>query len=273
VATISLLSAKGSPGVTTLTVAFTLAWSTASGGRGALAVDADPAGGDMAPGVLRGALPDDAGMLPLAAARRDVLAAEVLDAACVHLRPAGAARLLPGVPDAARAGALTLAWDRIGEARPALDHAQVDLLVDAGRVGGDPARSPWLVEADLALLLVRPTLPAVAAAHRLADGWRTPGTPTSLVPLALLVVEAPSPYRPHEVARAVGLPLQGVIPFEPVHARVHSEGAAAGRGFERSGYARAISHVAGDLAQRLETVAAPAGAGPAGAAPAGVGVA
>ena len=97
-ATISLLSAKGSPGVTTLTVALTMAWSTVHSGRRALAVDADPIGGDTAAGVLRGAVPTSAGILALATAR-GVDAHEALDSACVHLRADGSARVLPGVPD------------------------------------------------------------------------------------------------------------------------------------------------------------------------------
>jgi MinD-like ATPase involved in chromosome partitioning or flagellar assembly len=248
-ATITLLSAKGSPGVTTVAVALTLAWPSAAPGRRALAVDADPAGGGMAPGVLRGALPDGAGMLQLATAR-GVAGADALDAACVDLRPDGSARVLAGVPDASRAGALALAWDRITEARSSLDTSDVDLVVDAGRVDTAHANAPWLIDADLAVLLVRPTLPAVTAAHRLAAAWQAPDSPASAVPLALLVVEAPSPYRPHEVAAAVGLPLHGVIPFDPAHARVHAEGAPATRGFARSAYARATSQVARDLAAR-----------------------
>jgi MinD-like ATPase involved in chromosome partitioning or flagellar assembly len=246
-ATISLLSAKGAPGVTTVAVGISMAWPGAVPGRAALCVDADPVGGDTAGGVLRGALPTAAGMLSLATSR-GVRPVDAIDAASVQLHADGTTRLLAGVPDAARAAALGLAWDTIVQAREELAASGTDVLVDAGRVDLSRPPAPWLLDSDLAILLVRPTLPAVAAAHRLASDWAGVGAPTSGIPMGLVVVEAPSAYRPREVAGAVGLDLVGVIPFDPASARVHSEGADPARGFVRSGYVRALARLAGDLA-------------------------
>ncbi len=240
-ATISLLSAKGSPGVTTATVGLTMAWPAVHPGRRALAVDADPIGGDTAAGVLRGAVPTTAGILPLATAR-GVEAHEALDSACVHLRADGAAQVLPGVPDQARAAALPLAWDVVAGLRADLHHAGADVLVDAGRVDRTGLGSAWLADSDLAVLLVRPTLAAVMAAHRFAADW-----PLAGVPLRLVVVKAESPYAVEEVGEAVGIPLLGSIAFDPASARVHCEGAHPGRGFERSEYARSLRRIARDL--------------------------
>lgn len=240
-ATISLLSAKGSPGVTTAAVALTMAWAGAHHGRSALALDADPIGGDTAAGVLGGAAHPGAGVLALATAR-GVDANDALDSASVHLRADGSARLVPGIPDAARAAALPLAWDVLAELRTDLHRAGCDVLVDAGRVGSVGPEAPWLSDSDLTLLVVRPSLPAVLAAHRFADAWSLPA-----VPLHLLVVDAPSPYRPSEVATAVGMPLGGVLPFDPDQARVHSDGSPAPRGFDRSEYVRGVRRAAADL--------------------------
>ena len=241
-ATISLLSAKGSPGVTTVTVALTLAWATAHPGRAALAVDADPIGGDTAAGIMRGAIPPGAGVLALATTRDPDLHA-ALDSAAVPLRADGSARLLLGVPDEARGAALPLAWDVLADLRADLHHAGTDLLVDAGRVDHAGLGAPWLADSDLVVLVVRPSLAAVTAAHRFAAGW-----PHAGVPLCLLVVAADSPYGHPEVAGAVGLPLIGVVPFDAVAARVHSEGATPGRGFERSQYARGMRGAAAEIA-------------------------
>ena len=240
-ATISLLSAKGSPGVTTATVGLTMAWSAAHLGRCALAVDADPIGGDIAAGVLRGAVPTNAGILPLATAR-GVDAQEALASACVHLSADGSAQVLPGVPDQARAAALSLAWDVVEGLRADLHHAGADVLVDAGRVDRAGLGAAWLADSDLGVLLVRPTLAAVIAAHRFAADW-----PLAAVPLHLLVVNAESPYGVAEVGEAVGIPLLGSIAFDPASARVHSEGADPGRGFERGEYARSLRRIAADL--------------------------
>jgi MinD-like ATPase involved in chromosome partitioning or flagellar assembly len=240
-ATVSLLSAKGSPGVTTVTVALTMAWSSAHRGRTCLLVDADPIGGDTAAGVLRGAVPTGAGILPLATAR-DLQAHDALASACVPLRADGSARVLPGVPDQARAAALPLAWEVLAELRADLHHAGSDVLVDAGRVDRSGLGAAWLADSDLAVLVVRPSLAAVTSAHRLAEAW-----PLTGVPLHLLVVDAPSPYRAAEVARAVDAPLLGVVAFDSPSARVHCEGADPGRGFERSEYARTVRRVAVDV--------------------------
>lgn len=258
-ATICLLSAKGSPGVTTTMVGLTLAWSTARPGRRALGLDADPIGGDVAAGVLRGGAPTSAGVLPLATAR-GVGAVEAIEAATVQLRADGSAGLVPGIPDAARAGALVLAWDRLAEAAPAMAEAGVDLLVDAGRVDLQSGVDPWLLGADLALLVVRPTLPAVTAARRLVTAWLAPGSTTSATPLRLVVVAQPSAYGAHEVASAAGLPLLAELPFEPVHASVHSAGAPGGRSFARSAYVRALQRCAGDVAAEVLPPLAPAAA-------------
>jgi MinD-like ATPase involved in chromosome partitioning or flagellar assembly len=255
-AIISLLSAKGSPGATTVTVGVSMAWPGALPGRAALCVDADPVGGDTAGGVLRGTLPTTAGMLPLATSR-GVRPIDAIDAASVHLRADGATRLLAGVPDAARAAALGLAWDTVTQARDELAGSDTDVLVDAGRVDLSRPLGPWLLDSVLAVLIVRPTLPAVAAARRLAADWAAAGTPSSGIPMGLVVVDAPSSYRPREIAEAVGIDLVAVIPFDPSSARVHSEGAAPGRGFARSGYVRALARLAGDLG-RMAGLQAPA---------------
>lgn len=241
---ISLISAKGSPGVTTCAVALTLEWAPAFPGRRALLVDADMAGGDTAAGVLQGALAQPRGMLSLAATRGDDSLAAV-DSQCVDLTGDGAARLLPGVPDPARRTALVLAWDHIRGAGITLGDCGTDVLVDAGRLDPTVAEQPWLEDSDVALLVVRPTLPAVSAAHRLVQAWRWPG-----VPIHVLVVDAPSAYRPVEVSRAVGAALVHVVPFDPPSARVHSEGVAAGRSFVRTEYSRSfpvLAHRLGDV--------------------------
>lgn len=252
VATIGFLSAKGSPGVTTTVVAMACVWSRANPGRTALALDADPAGGDVAAGVLRGEAPPGAGVLSLATSR-DAGWREAIHVAAVPLGSEGSAHIIPGVPDSARAPALALAWDVLAERRADLHDDGCDVLVDAGRVvlpglPSQPRRShraladvaPWLAGSDVAVLVVRPGLPGVLAAHRIAADW-----PIADVPLRVLVAETPSPYRAPEVARAVGLPLIGILPHDPTAARVYSDGSSAPRGFARGSFARGTVRVAG----------------------------
>lgn len=246
---VTFVSAKGAPGVTTCVVGLAFAWPEAVPGRSCLAVDADPAGGATAPGILRGALPPAAGILPLATSR-GLTPLEAVDAACVHLLDDGSARLIPGVPDPARSAALPLAWDVFCPALDELDHAGVDILVDGGRADLTTP-SPWIESADVVVLVARPTLPGVTAAHRAASSWAGSDGGPARPPLHLVVVDAPSPYRPREVAEALELPLLGVVAFDPEAARVHSDGAAPGRGFDRSGYRKSLEGLAGALAGLL----------------------
>lgn len=243
---VCLISAKGSPGVTATTLGLAVAWPRAAPGRRCLAIDADPNGGDTSAGFLRGSAPVQIGMLALATSR-GLPALDAIDAAATSLDDEGLARLIPGVPDAARAGALSLAWERVAECATELESAGIDVLVDAGRHDLTRPAAPWLVQADVVVLVVRPTLPAVAAANRVATSWSAPDSPTRAVPLRVLVVESPSPYRASEVAAAVGVPLLGVLPQAPEHARVYADGHPPGRGFSRSSYLRGLGRVARDL--------------------------
>jgi hypothetical protein len=241
VATITVVSAKGSPGVTTTVLGVGLAWPLANPGRSVVVVDADPAGPDTAAGILQGAAYPDAGLLALAADRTGEPADAVLGHA-VALDPSGRTLLLPGIPDEARAAAMPLAWDVLAEARVGLGGSGFDLIVDAGRVSRDGAARPWVGQADVVVLVCRPTLPAVAAARRLVAAW-----PHRDLPLHLVVVDCVSPYTASEVAAAVQLPLLWVLPFELDVARVFSEGTPPGRGHDRSRLARSLRGLAGDL--------------------------
>lgn len=247
--TICLISAKGSPGVTSTILGLAVAWAGATPGRRGLAIDADPSGGDTPAGFLRGSVPAQIGMLALATSR-GLPALEAVDAAATSLDDEGSARLIPGVPDAARAAALPLAWERVAESAAELESAGIDVLVDAGRHDLARPAAPWLVQADVVVVVVRPTLPAVAAANRAATSWTAPDSSTGAVPLGLLVVDSPSPYRAAEVAAAVGAPLLGVLPYAPEHSRVYSDGAPPGRGFSRSSYMRGLSRVARELCEK-----------------------
>jgi hypothetical protein len=62
-ALIALISAKGSPGVTTTALALALTWTSP-----VILAECDPSGGSVLPGFLRGQLGTDRGLMPLAAA-------------------------------------------------------------------------------------------------------------------------------------------------------------------------------------------------------------
>lgn len=250
-AVISVISAKGSPGATVSTLGLALAWPVVAPGRRALVVAADPVGGDMGAGILRGSVPSARGMLALGASReQDSL--EMIERHAVELTGDGSVRLLPGIPDSARLTALELASERLRSCRSELSEGGVDLVVDAGRVGTHLGTSPWIEHADRILLVLRPTLPSVRAARALLSAWG----PHRLTPRAVLVA-SPSPYGRADVVRAVASCPVHEIAFDARSARVYSDGDTPHRSFARTRFVRSFTALAADLAEDLAEVLTP----------------
>lgn len=254
-AIICLLSAKGSPGVTTTSIGLGLSLVGNGARRRALLVEADPHGGDISAGFLRGEVNSQlGGMLGLATARGGDIAT-LMGQATVALSGDGSLRLLAGVPDARRAGALQIAWSRILEY--SASDSEVDFVVDMGRL--DPIRGcdPWLTQADLVLLVAKPNLPSVVSAHCLVAAFSDLDGAPAISKLRLVVVESSRTYPAAEVESAIGIPLLATLPFEPSEAKVLSEGVVPRRGFLRSGLMRSSAHLAAAVVAELPKAAHP----------------
>lgn len=154
-ALISVVSAKGSPGVTAATVAMAALWPT-----DCLLADLDPAGGDLAlrytdpQGVL---LRTDDGLVSLGAAMRRGAGTDITP----HLQQvSGGLDVLVGVSSPEQAVGLGPVWHTLGSALAASD---VDVLADCGRfVPGSPTTS--VLEASGAVVFVT-ALEVTALAH------------------------------------------------------------------------------------------------------------
>jgi hypothetical protein len=250
-------SGKAAPGATTATWALALTWP------GPLVVaDCDPAGGDMAAGMLAGRVSTGHGLLSWStAARRGVppmAAASMLAQHVVELPERREVWFLPGFTNATEAFSFTdELWERLALALersgPALGR---DALVDAGRLVGDRGNWPLLRAADHVLLAVRPSVRSVHAAqdataklrHELGD----------LAKVSALVIGS-GPYPAPEVAAALQVPLGGVLPDDRATAGVLSDGAGvvSAKQLRRSALLKAV----GGQARRLaESRPQPAGA-------------
>ena len=172
-AVLALTSAKGAPGVSTAALAMTLLWP-----RAALLAECDPAGGSsVLAGYLRGTVEHSRGLLPLALAHRHDELEQALWSQTVATDrhqpgpaadgPGGPDRrwLLPGLSDAAQAPSTAALWGPLGSLLASLERTDVDVLVDAGRLGAAHAPTALLRQADLVLLVLGTSLPAVAAAR------------------------------------------------------------------------------------------------------------
>ncbi len=240
-------SGKAAPGVTTSTWALGLAWP-----RELVVADCDPAGGDMAPGLLAGRVSTDLGLLSWStSARRGIpalTAAAMFAQHVVQIPEQPRVWLLPGFTNMTQgfsfsedvwerlALALERSWSAIGR----------DALVDAGRLVGDRGNWPLFRAADHVLLTVRPSVRSVHAAQDATVKLRYELGDLSKV--SALVVGS-GPYSPNEVAAALQISLGGVFPEDRHTAAVLSDGAAGSmpKLLQKSSLLKA----AGGLARRL----------------------
>lgn len=254
---VALTSAKGAPGVSTAALAMTMLWPLA-----ALLVEADPAGGSsVLAGYLRGTIEHSHGLVGLAVAYRHDQLEQNLWSQTVPLTPdtgpfpattgdddtawpaeadiAAARWLLPGLSDATQAPSLSRLWGPLARLLADLEPAGVDVIIDAGRLGAAHAPTPLLQQADLVLLVLGSSLPAVAAARARIQLLRaelsTTGAADDAVPrLGLLLVGEGRPYTGREIAAALGLPVLAALAWDPASAEVLAAGAAPGRRFDTS---------------------------------------
>ena len=245
---VTLVSGKSAPGTTTTALALAFSWPSP-----VLLVDADPAGGDVLPGLLAGRASADRGLLTWAVATRRAAAHDAVAAVGEHvytLPEAPHVWVMPGVQTAGQGRSLGGSWTRISAAleRVTADTA-LDVLVDVGRLSEDSAW-PLMGAADLVLLVTRCTarsvVAAAAAAAALRDGlgdWdRT-----------RLIVLTRGDYRPGQVQQHVGPRPLGRIADDPRTAASLVDGAPLQLlGLSRSKLLRSVA----DLPSRIDRLTA-----------------
>lgn len=216
---IALVSAKGSPGVTTSALAYTLTWP----GRCLLA-ECDPAGGDVLAGYLQGSLDAQRGLAQVAVAELRGRLREEFNRQLVDLEaPRRQRLLLPGLRDPAQAATVAPVWPAIAEYFRQLATEGV-VLADCGRLSSPYFGWPLLHAAQRVLLVVRGTLSsvfhAVPAVALLRKELTEHGSPDRL---GLLVVDT-GPYPAQDVADRLQTELVATLPSDPRTAKVLSFG-------------------------------------------------
>ena len=212
---ISLLSAKGSPGVTTAALALGSVWP-----RTALVVDVDPQGGDVLAGVGGGRQPADRGIVDVLTEARHGDPRAAL--ARYVTRPAAHSPLLlagfgapgtggDGAVDAARRGPRRAARHRrAGRLRP--------LLPPATRWRGLLRRSRLTAGGDRVVAARgarrRAGLPLLRTELGIADDDESIG---------LLVVDPDRPYTAEEIEQACRTEVVGTLPHDPAAAQVWTD--------------------------------------------------
>jgi hypothetical protein len=233
---IALTAGKGAPGVSTTALLLADAWPAVFPDRRVLLVEADPAGGDIAAGYLRGATDPARGLVGLAAVRPSEVATR-LGGQLLALDEQQRRLLLPGLSDPAQAGALSGHWSALADALTGLSKQEppIDVLLDLGRLGAAHPAGVLLGRADLAVLVLRPSLRGVAAARVAAATLRRARGDATI---GALVVDCRGSYPAREAAEALGVDLLAVLPDDPAAAAVFSDGARPGLRFPRCALVR-----------------------------------
>lgn len=206
-----MVSAKGSPGVTTAALALTLAWP-----RPVLLAELDPRGGDVLWGYGRGQNVGGAGLLRLQLAARSQPVADAVWSEVLELPGVQDRWWLPGLLEPRQVG--TVDWQLVTRLLCSLD--SVDVIADCGSVHGPGDRMPRSVwaAADLLALAVRPTLPGVHAALNAAPALRADLSTGGLGPerLVSVVISATQGYPTKQVAGELdeACPVLGELPAD-----------------------------------------------------------
>ena len=193
---LAMVSAKGSPGVTTL--ALTMAATT-----GGMAVEADPAGGDVECWAgPRG----EPGLIQVAGMVRHTADAEgVLDENALNVWPGVRAVLAPVGAGQAESTLMAIG-DRLA---PLISADEGWVLVDGGRWARSQPTARRLIGCDMVGVVLSPTVVGVAHARPLID----PLGELFGVPVVAVVVGERG-YTPVEIAHELGVPVVGVVAWD-----------------------------------------------------------
>ncbi|WP_063770076.1 hypothetical protein, partial [Streptacidiphilus melanogenes] len=249
-AVVAITGGPGAPGATSAALALLLSWPLTEHRR-VLLVEADPDGGAVLAGALRGEVRADKGLRNLAVSdRRGRLLQEMWDQ-CIDLSPQGTGDrlLLPGLTDPAQAAALVYTWEPLAEACRTLDGYGCDVILDLGRSGGHGPSAVLARRADAVVAVLRTTLRGLSTARpRVAALTAELAQEGVSDALALLLVRE-GPYAAAEISRALGAPVVGLLPFAPKEARTLSDGGGrtSDRRFQRSELMRAARSTSDEL--------------------------
>jgi hypothetical protein len=258
-ALVAIASAKGAPGATTTALALAALWP-----KPVLLLDADLAGGDVA---VRMPAPDgtpvnpDQGVLSLAAAGRNGLRPELIQAHCQQV--SGGLDVLAGLRGPEQGAGLEGFWPALAQLVPHLPG--VDVIADLGRISPDSPVLPLAVAAQAVILVARPTVGSVLHVRERLGSLSPMLRPTRAAGPLIGVVLISDSSRDRD-ARAAGAALAAPaaapdrvwqLALDPVGAGLF-EGQAVRRP-ERSALVRSVGPVAQELAALLSGPAEPAG--------------
>lgn len=217
---LGLVSAKGSPGVTTAALAL-----TAAAGDTGLMVEFDPSGGSVE--CWTGATAEP-GLIRVANGLRRAVEPEMLLTHAVTAPPGVRSVLAPTAGGLAES-TIAMTGDRLA---PVLAELEATVVVDGGRWSRSQSTARRIAGCDVIGVVCAPTVDGIEAARWLIDPLRS-----TAAGHVVLVLVGDRPYSPAEVAAVVGVPVIGVLAWDSrgVNGLLTT---GAGRGWSRSALAR-----------------------------------
>jgi hypothetical protein len=218
---VALVSAGGSPGVTTAAIALALTWPAE-----VIVAECDPGGGDVLAGLLAGHVPAGRGLMEHAieAGRDRQSAAMGLGTQLLPLDDALGKTLLPGLTDPRQAVGLAPSWSAVAASLAA---QRADVIADCGRLDAGAGQPTAVIEAaQVVALVLRPTLRQVWSARsrvemltQLLDGTDR----------LVLMLTGPGTHAARDVAQALQVRVAAVLPRDVRTAGLLSDGTGARR--------------------------------------------
>lgn len=244
---LSVIAGKGSPGASVAALSMTMCWP-----RPVLLVEADPAGGSL---VLGYAAVADVGGRNLTGARVAARRSGMVEAIWANVVTLDENRwLLPGADTTRQAEAVDYAAVAV-----ALTGLGVDVIVDAGRIPAPVRHDALWATADVVLVVMRSTLPAVHAAQTAAAFAREMLGAADLVGgggpvLRSVIVGAGRPYSERDIRAAMSdiAPVAGVLDWDPTAAGALVDALPAPRQVASTPLMRSAAKLATSLAQQGE---------------------
>jgi MinD-like ATPase involved in chromosome partitioning or flagellar assembly len=234
VSVLSLVSAHGSPGVTTAALALAATWPQH---RKCLVVEADVFGGVIA---ARYGLGDTPGAVSLTAAARRHGLDDDLVWEHVQQLPGGLPVLVgPPSPDESHAVFRDLAGELAGWATA---QRAVDVIVDGGRLMSRSSSIAPLLKAGTVMVVARPTVDQLRPAAIRLEAMKASGSEASI----LLVGD--QPHGPAEVASSLHCRVAGVVAWDPKTAAILAGTPGAMRDLRRSPLIRSAATLAVGMA-------------------------
>jgi hypothetical protein len=243
----ALVSAGGSPGVTTTAIALALTWPAP-----VIVAECDPSGGDVLAGLLAGYVPASHGLVEYAieARHNTQTAAAGLAAQLIPLDDGRSRMVLPGLTDPRQAAGLASSWPAVAAA---LTAQPSDVIADCGRLDAGAAQPLAILSAARTVAVVlRPTLRQVWSARSRVDILRQ--LVGGNARLALLLTGCGS-HSAREVAHALGVPVAAVLPDDAKIAALLSDGLIGHRKLTSSALLRSAKAAGRALREHVAVIA------------------